>query len=232
MTIGILPAAGKATRIHGLPKYLLPVPGGYLLERMAARMTAPCVIGANPDNAALIESCKPPNSTVYTVNSRSMPETILAAREYAGDDNVLVGMPDTYWTDEDVFASLKMRTINFGMMCAVALFAVTPIQATRLGVCPITNVGGYPFIASVIDKNPHVSTEYRIYAWGALAWRAEFWQYIQPDDAHMGIALQRALDDDVPIMAYLADGDYYDNGTPDDYFRCIRELTEVNHATR
>jgi UTP-glucose-1-phosphate uridylyltransferase len=220
MTIGIIPAAGKATRIHGLPKYLLPVPGGYLLERMAHRMGVPCVIGANPDNYDLINACKPPNSTVYSVNSRGMPETILAAREYAGDENVLVGMPDTYWTDETVFWYLT-KFLNRGAVCVAAIFHVSAEMASRLGVC-IFRFESSLFLNDIEDKQPQ--TEAR-WVWGALAWSPEFWQYIYPEDAHLGVALQRALRQGLEIPLWGADGDYYDNGTSEDYFRCIRELT-------
>lgn len=224
MTIGILPAAGKATRIHGLPKYLLPVPGGYLLERMANRMGVPCYIGANAENFDLINAYKRPEDLAYSVNSRAMPETILAAREFAGDENVLVGMPDTYWTDEDVFRGLS-DYLNKGAICALAIFAVNAEMASRLGVC-IPGVDGY--LGHIEDKQPQ--TEMR-WVWGAAAWRPAFWRYIQPEDAHLGIAFQRALMRDVTIPMYAAFGDYYDNGTPEDYFRCIRELTEGVHVT-
>lgn len=232
MTKGIIPAAGKATRIHGLPKFLLPVPGGYLLERMAARMGVPCYIGANPDNAALLKATCPPNATVYEVNSRAMPETILAARPYVGDEHVLVGMPDTYWTDKYVFDVLRDRLEMKWAICAVALFAVEPVMATRLGVCGVINNTGIPFISSIVDKSATIPDAPYVNAWGAMAWTPEFWQYIHPEDAHMGIAMQRALDAGVRIAAFLASGDYYDNGTPEDYFRCIRELTGVEHAIR
>lgn len=228
MTIGIIPAAGKATRIHGLPKFLLPVPGGYLLERMAARMGVPCVIGANPDNAALLNACKPPNATVYEVNSRAMPETILAARPYVGDVHVVVGMPDTYWTDEAVFQRLS-TWLTRGAICAVAVFYVSPEAGSRLGVCRTQYDGNALVLNGIQDKQPQIAHQW---AWGAVAWRPAFWRYILPDDAHLGIALQRAVAAGETIPLYPADGPYYDNGTPDDYFRCIRELTEDSYAVR
>jgi UTP-glucose-1-phosphate uridylyltransferase len=226
MTIGILPAAGKATRIHGLPKYLLPVPGGYLLERMTTRMGVRCHIGANADNYDLLNAYKRPEDHVYQVNSRGMPETILAARQYAGDENVLVGMPDTYWTektDENVFWRLT-DYLNRGAFCSASVFRVSAEIASRLGVC-IQGVDGY--LESIEDKQPQTEAQW---VWGALGWRVDFWQYIQPEDTHLGIALQRAVDGGVKIPLYPAFGNYYDNGTQEDYFRCIRELTEVVHA--
>lgn len=217
--IGILPVAGKATRIHGLPKFLLPVPGGYLLERMLSRMGVPCLIGTHPDNAALMSSYKRPEDTVYQVVTRDMPETLLAAREAAGTEPVLVGMPDTYWTDEQVFQRLA-DYLTHGAMCAAAVFHVSASMASHLGVCRLTSPGQR--LAAVENKCPQ--TEPR-WIWGALAWRPEFWQYLRPEDVHCGAALERALAHGVDIPLYFADGQYYDNGTPEGYFRCIRDLT-------
>lgn len=234
MTAGIIPAAGKATRLHGLPKFLLPVPGGYLLEQMANAIGVQCLIGASADNFDLVDTYKRPGDLPYLVSSRSMPETILAARKYTADNNVLVGMPDTYWTDKTVFSALTRR-LDEGAPCVVAMFEVSAAQAARLGMCEVNYwcclPGDWSTIRRIDDKNPATKLKF---AWAALGWRPEFWQYIEPTDAHMGIALQRAIDSGVEVQGYLARGPYYDCGIPDDYFRCIRELTgqEAAHAIR
>lgn len=225
--IGIIPAAGKATRIHGLPKFLLPVPGGYLLERMANRMGVPCVIGAHPDNAALLAACKRPEDTVYQVASLTMCETILAARPYVGDEPVVMGMPDTYWTDETVFQRLTEYLSMYAVqaVCAVAAFHTSAEMASRLGVC---TPGVKGLLRSIEDKQPQTGSRW---VWGAMAWRADFWQYIDAEDVNPSFSMQRALSQGVQIPLYLASGQYYDNGTPESYFRCIRELTQTEAAT-
>lgn len=228
MTVGILPVAGKATRIQGLPKYLLPVPGGYLLERMLSRMGVPCCIGANPDNAALLNSYKRPEDHVYQVASATMCETILTARPLVGDETVLMGMPDTYWTDDSVFHRLR-DYLDEGYICALVVWTVSADMASRLGVCiPIPTHDNHTiFLDSIQDKQPQSSSKW---VWGAMAWTVDFWQYIRPADVNPGSALNRALDADEAIPLYLASGAYYDNGIPDDYFRCIRELTGAAHT--
>lgn len=82
--------------------------------------------------------------------------------------------------------------------------------------------GDWSQLTRINDKIPASKLKF---ACGALCWQPEFWQYINPEDAHMGIALQRAIDDGVEVQGYLARGQYYDCGIPEDYFRCIRELT-------
>lgn len=216
--IGLIPTAGKATRIHGLPKFLLPVPGGYLLERMLSRMGVPCVIGTHPDNAALMNTYKRPEDTVYQVASQTMCETILTARPYAGDEPVLMGMPDTCFTDEYVFQGL-MTYLAQGAICAAAVFYVSAAMASRLGACL---PDGSDFLVTIEDKQPQSRERW---VWGALAWTAEFWQYIHKEDVNPGASMTRAIAAGVHIPLYFASGNYYDCGIPDDYFRCIRELT-------
>lgn len=225
MTVGILPVAGQATRIQGLPKYLLPVPGGYLLERMLSRIDVPCFIGGNPDNAALLERYKRPEDTVYQVASATMCETILTARPLVGDENVLMGMPDTYWTDETVFQRLEER-LDKGYICAVAIFRVDAEMAARMGVC-ITKADSI-YLDSIEDKQPQTGSKW---VWGAMAWSAEFWQYIDAKDANPSASMMRAIDRGVEITTCAFSNHYYDNGIPEDYFRCIRELTGAAQLT-
>ena len=221
--IGIIPAAGHATRLHGLPKFLLPIPGGYLLERLADRIGVPCFIGASHHTYPFVDAYKRAEDIAYLVNSASMPQTILGARRFAGHQHVLTGMPDTYWDDEQVFPNLA-RSLDCGAMAAAAVFAVGPEQARGLGMCELREDDDDGLIIARIDDKP-VRTALR-YAWGALAWTLDFWDFIHEDDAHMGVALQRAIRAGVRIAAYPAAGAYYDCGTPQDYWRCIRELTE------
>lgn len=221
--IGLIPTAGRATRIHGLPKYLLPVPGGYLLERMLNRISVPCYIGANPDNAALLETCKRPEDTVYQVTTETMCETLLAARPYAGDEPVLMGMPDTYWTDKLVFKALQRR-IEAGSVCVAAVFKVSAETASRLGVCIPQRIEHDILLDGIEDKQPQSEAQW---VWGAMAWRPEFWEFIDPADPNPSASMNRALAAGVPIPLYFADGSYYDNGTPEGYFQCIRELTDA-----
>lgn len=224
--IGLIPAAGKATRMQGLPKYLLPIPGNFLLRLVTERIGSRCYIGANTENYELVRSYLRTGDTAYLINSKSMPQTILAGKRYAGDSNVVCAMPDTFWTDDFVISSLE-NCLTAGAICAVALFAVSDAQSKRLGMCH-TVLGTFGLTLVKVEDKPERSASRR--AWGVLAWSPEFWQYIREDDAHMGIALQRAIDAGVEIAAVHADGRYYDCGTPDEYFTLIRELTEVHHA--
>jgi len=227
--IGIIPAGGKSTRINGLPKYLLPVSGGYLLERLVNQMPADRVIvAANPVNFDLLCSYAPNGAAVTSIDSVSMSAALLSIgsshNAISSDEMVLFGMPDTYWTDADTYGRL-IETLLDGADVAVAVWRIRDEQRGNLGQCSVVEDNR---IESVIDKDSECPL---IYAWGAMAWRRSFWAHIHAHDAHLGIALTRAISAGLSVTAVPMSGNYYDCGTPDEYFRCIRETTEVIHAT-
>jgi len=210
--------------MHGLPKFLLPCPGDtYLLKWMMAQMDTRCMIGVSQDTHQFVQAYKRDTDKIYPAYaSQSMAQTVKLAPSFFGaiadkSTDILLGMPDTYWTDTLVFKALAARLKKF--VCAVALFQVTLDQTSRLGMC----AWEHGVLTEVEDKPSGYTAKTR--AWGAIAWQPEFWPYIHQEDAHMGIALQRAIDDDQKIGVFLADGPYYDCGFPTEYFRLIKEQT-------
>lgn len=224
MTIGIIPCAGQATRIQKLPKFLLPVPGGYLLkvlhERMVSAGAQQTLVGANVFNWNLLSAYPLSGLTLYEANTPTMSQTVLNARAYLDlDQDILFGMPDTYWTDERVFDRLLAELNGSPVVAIVGLWHVDREQSRKLGMCDVS-LGG--ILLNIEDKPPQTDLHY---AWGAIAWRRAFWPYINPLDPHVGFALQRALEAGKIIRAVTFDGQYFDCGTADDYFACIRATT-------
>lgn len=221
--IGLIPCAGHATRLHGLPKYLLPLGDSYLLAILVRRMQAAGVahvyIGANRENYDLVEHYAPEGCTVYLVNSKTMSETVLAARKYAGDSDVLFGMPDTWWQDETVYKKLSLVTEPSYRPVELALFGTRSDQRNKLGMCEL---GDYSTVTCIVDKPNRTNLTL---AWGAMAWRQSFWAYINSDDPHIGYAAQRAVNASGLVGGHVMRDDYYDCGTPDEYFACIRATT-------
>jgi dTDP-glucose pyrophosphorylase len=229
--IGIIPAAGKAARMAGIPKMLLPTPEGILINVLIARMQEAQImrsavyVGINQENSEILRL---PNTLFYAVCTDTMSETVLLARKYAKDESVLFGMPDSYWEDTRVYARLT-AALDDGAMVAAALFATRPEQRQKLGMCEVQEIEEDWRITSVADKPAQT---HLTFAWGALAWTPDFWRHIAPEDPHVGYALQRAVAAGVDARAVFTEGGYWDCGTPDEYFALIRHLTasEVVHG--
>ncbi len=224
--IGLIPAAGHATRINGLPKFLLPLPGDtYLLDVLRRRMaahTSSLIIGVNSRNAHLIDRYAQHYAYIHECNTATMSETLLSMRSFCGNRDILFGMPDSYWFDDIAYPRLA-HDINDGAMVSVALFEARPEQRAHIGMCDVRFEDDELFVTQVVDKPGETKLHL---AWGAMAWCAGFWQYVKPGDPHVGYGVQRALDAGVKVRGYLAYGGYYDCGTPDGYFDLVETLRE------
>ena len=119
--IGVIPAAGYATRLQGSPyaavgvsKEMLEVRGrpviAHLVERMRAAGCDEIRVVTRPDKSDVITFANDAGLSIVT----GRPEHVVASvslalsrpTELAGDDVVLIGFPDTVWRPDDGFALL------------------------------------------------------------------------------------------------------------------------------
>lgn len=150
-----------------------------------------------------------------------MTETVLSAYpKYGEKEAVLFGMPDTYIEDERCYAKLVAALADCDV--AVGVFYTRPEQRDKLGMCRLDENTAQ--VLEVIDKS---RAHDLIWAWGALAWKPVFWQYLKPDMPHVGYALNPAIEAGLKVCAVTMEGGYWDCGTPEEYFALIRHLTEV-----
>jgi len=214
--IGLIPAAGKAIRMGGIPKFLLPTPEGSLLDVMISRMASvahkPYIMTTQIGRDLLWDY-----ANVRTVNTTTMNETVLAARHVCGDENVAFGMPDTYFEDKFAFDKLKYA-LESGADWVVGLFNTRPDQRSKSGMC---DIAGDQVIR--LEDKPQ-KTDMTL-AWGVMAWRPGFWKHIKAGDLHVGYAVARAIEDHASVHFAMLDGGYWDCGTPEEFFALIRYLT-------
>lgn len=225
--IGIIPAGGKATRMNGLPKFLLPTPEGTLFDVMCKRMESAGVsrvwVASSDETAgALFPYCNE-SRRLYRTNVPTMSEAVMNARTLIPPDFVVgFGMPDTYFDDASAFSKLDDAVLEGQADIAVGVFKVRPQQHRKLGMCRIEGRR----IVEVVDKPQQTDLEY---AWGVLAWDYRLWSRMRPDDPHIGYALPRAIEERLDVRAVFMDGEYFDCGTPDEYFECINHVTRGCH---
>jgi NDP-sugar pyrophosphorylase family protein len=216
--IGIIPAAGKAERMGGIPKMLLPTPNGTLISLLCSRMerVGQVIVGTRPViYEALAGVC---NALVYRCETATMSETVLTARQYImAHETVCFGMPDTYFDDANAFVKLAAE-LKDGADLAVGVFQTRPEQRHKLGMVELTPGDE---VLRVVEKPAETSLTW---AWGVLAWKPRFWQYIEARDPHVGYALPRALAAELDVRAVRMDGGFWDCGTPDEYFDLITHL--------
>jgi CTP:molybdopterin cytidylyltransferase MocA len=126
----ILPAAGSALRMRGLPKFMLPCSQDYetLIERHV-RNLLPLVdtiwIPTRPEFAHLIVKLGFGSKViVHAIETETMSETILEVTRFAKADRFILCMPDTYFHKDLPYKHLADSTSDLEL----TVFKIRPDQ--------------------------------------------------------------------------------------------------------
>lgn len=218
----LIPAAGLATRMRGLPKFLLPVDKKYttLLENHLLKSINEItglkniLIATRPDLVKIIKSLdfNYPKLSILEMETNTMNETILKLLEHSKSDYFQLIMPDTYFSGKQPYAKLSSEP----EFCDLALWEIRPEQRGKLGEVEIDLEGR---VKNIIDKNPKSLLKY---SWGSLTFNLKLKDYLDPKEPHIGYALSNALNDGKRITTKIIDGKYYDCGTPEEYLDLLK----------
>lgn len=223
----IIPAAGRATRLRGLPKFLLPIDDQFstLIERhvfQALKVSQQVWIPTRLEYLPLLSSLNfDPNVVhVLPVETKTMSETIHRIADFAKSDHFLMGMPDTYFFGADtVYEQLAASNDEV----VAALFQIQPFQKGNVGQVRVRTSDNFLEVVEVIDKDPQSSLEF---LWGAIRFSRELMSFSDPLDSHLGYALGRAAtSNSTRVSGITFKGRYFDCGTPSEYWRLISELS-------
>jgi glucose-1-phosphate thymidylyltransferase len=191
--VGIIPAAGKATRLPGLQasKEVIPVcalgttkPSHDLarpacLHLMEAMLRAGIcrqvmVLGTGkwdiPTELASVEAGAPRCAYVVITNSPGVPWTIDAAYSLIRGSNVAMGFPDILTTQPDLFIRLCDQLATTDLDVVLAVFPTD--QGHNGDVVSLTSEG---LVSQIIPKPRDVGAA-RV--WIAAVWRPSFSEYL------------------------------------------------------
>jgi glucose-1-phosphate thymidylyltransferase len=241
--VGIVPAAGRATRISPLPcsKEILPVGvrhverGGrvveqpkvachYLLERMHAAGAAHAYIvlgdGKWDIPAYFGDGAMLDMELAYLTirSSPSTPDTVDRAFSFVNDRIVLFGFPDLLFTPENAFVRLLERQADTGAAVVLGLFrARAPETLDMVG----TDAAGQ--VVEILIKPARTRLTD---AWIIAVWTPEFTRFLHeylptapPSDRErfLGDVFQAALDAGLQLNSVnFPAGAYRDIGNPEE----------------
>lgn len=218
----ILPAAGLATRMRGLPKFLLPCSEAYmtLLEHHIQALLKVCDrvwVAVRPEVAPLIDILKIADDRVILVNlnTQTMSETVLKVSQISMANGFLVVMPDTFFFGEQPYSYLG--ALRVGMR--VAAWRIREEQIGKLGQVALDETNSK--IEDSRDKDPSCLFPY---SWGAMSFERTFLKFIEPTSPHIGFMIPSALFAGELLEAQVMEGEYYDCGTPIEYFDMLTRL--------
>jgi NDP-sugar pyrophosphorylase family protein len=150
--VGVIPAAGYATRLQPLvgSKEVIPVAGrplmDYLVERMVRAGCDDIRVVTRPEKADVLAHAERRKLTLVTAHPRSVSESLLAGLDGTQPgDLVLFGFPDTIWHPLDGFVRLLAALEGF----EVALGVFRGCEPQRSDVVEFESSG---LVSSVVVK--------------------------------------------------------------------------------
>jgi NDP-sugar pyrophosphorylase family protein len=132
--VGIIPAAGYATRLQPLrqSKEVYEVGGrpvmDYLLERMQRAPCSEVRVVTRPEKRDVIENATRHGATIVEARPEVLAESFLAGmRGLSDEDVVLLGFPDSIWEPVDGYGSV-LGLLGAGWEVALGLFRATDLR--------------------------------------------------------------------------------------------------------
>lgn len=242
---GVIPAAGLGTRIQPLAfsKELLPVgtrrdgdqerPRAvceYLVDRMlVAGVTRLCFVisSSKSDIMGYFGGQIGQAAICYAVQSApsGLCDALFTALPFiAGEDEVLVGLPDTVWFPQDGFECLPNRRLSF------LLF---PVLQPELFDAVITNDENA--VQEIQVKQPHPRSNW---VWGAFKMSGEIlrslhelWLERGRSDQYMGTLVNAYLAQGGTALGLKRGQTYVDVGTLHGYHEAVRLLSSESEDT-
>ena len=225
--IGIVPAAGRATRLPNRSgsKELIRVG-----DRAVAEYLVESMIGAGADHICIVIAHDKhdiirhfgdraghgvPITYVYQDHPTGMSDAIDLAHSHLRGATVLMGMPDTIVRPADSLARIHEELTRSGADIALAIAPTD--EPHRLGPVIFDDNGDVHTILDKPESPPHDLV------WTVACWNARFTEFLHDrlatprlpaDEAPLGLIFQRALAEGFRVRAMpFVDGRYIDAGT-------------------
>lgn len=239
---GILVASGRAERFGGIPKFLLPVTqaGDSLIDLHVATMLEVCdsiLVSTQEQYVDLLvfrfKSLGVPGKTIRVIPKKpsTMPDAVRFLASNAATELILIGMPDTYTFYDgslnpysEMLSSFSQRLVTNQIPTSIAgVWNMRPEQAGKLGQLKIDEKTNE--VREVVDKDPLCDHEK---VWGTLLLTKSLMGFVQSEDHHLGVGINRAIAAGENLGISENPGDYHDIGDLDQYRKLLNKLLDEN----
>jgi hypothetical protein len=218
----IIPAAGLATRMRGIPKFLLPCDDTYttLIELHISQLLEQCEtiwIPTRPELVLLLDSLglAQDRVVILPMQTENMTQTVQKVTQISKQEYFQLIMPDTFFFGEKPYALLDPEPSIVELAC----WKIRDDQKGKLGQVLIENNE----VKEMKDKDPNCLFEH---SWGALSFSRKLLSFANTTDPHIGYAVRSALASDMRISAKVMSGEYYDCGTPSEYLSMLENVIQ------
>jgi hypothetical protein len=224
MTLGLLPASGSASRIGGLPKFMLPVEDNFsILQWHVSLMNEACDSVRVSTRECWMPLVMPLNlgADIYVKEPSTMSDAVL---EMSRDrsDAVIVGMPDVYIHNSKNNFYKDMLESDGDIVLATWDYR----HETMKGKVGQVLVDGFSNVLQVVDKDPNCEFNQM---WGAILFRNGL-ERIDVDGGSVLKDLNKWIADGVSVKAVTMSGEYIDSGTFEGLTYLYSKIQEKNES--
>jgi NDP-sugar pyrophosphorylase family protein len=221
----ILPTAGKASRMRGLPKFLLPAGAEHLtlLELHVNSLLKYCDtvwIPTRPEQVLLLDTLgfASDRVVILPMTTETMTETILRVTQISSSKRFIMCMPDTFFSGQKPYEFLSQSESEMALAC----WNIREDQMGKLGQVLIEQ----KLDGRVLDAQDKSSECTYPHSWGAMAFDRSALNFATPEMPHIGYVLPKMIEVEREIFASVMDGEYFDCGTPEEYLRMLTRSVE------
>jgi hypothetical protein len=208
MAIGILPASGSASRLNGLPKFILPVADGRsLLQWHVDLMSRACrhvTVSTRNRWTALVRDLSL-NAYVTEREPSTMADAVLKMT-MGESDAIVIGMPDIYIHNSLSNFYEDLLTSDGDVVLATWDYAPQNMRG-KIGQVLADDKGN---VLSVVDKDPDCDYQEM---WGALLFRNGSINKIDPTGGSVLNKVNDWIAEGVSVKRVKMTGEYIDAGT-------------------
>tara|TARA_B110000014_G_scaffold897_1_gene602 strand:- start:982 stop:1686 length:705 start_codon:yes stop_codon:yes gene_type:complete len=224
----IIPASGLATRLSGIPKFLLPIPNMNNLITFHVSLSENnnsfknINIATNSSFYEILNNLENLNSNqklkaIEILNTKTMNETLNNFKN-KNSEYFLLTMPDTFFTDNEIVKKMINEIeADPSLDCVLGLWNIKDSQRIKVGQCKIEDNR----VVEVVDKN--LKYKYN-HLWGTVLFKKNLWEFIDSNDPHIGYSFNPAIQSGLKIGYAIASGSYYDCGTIEEYWDMVRNV--------
>jgi hypothetical protein len=224
MTLGLLPASGSASRIGGLPKFMLPIEDNFsILQWHISLMNEACDSVRVSTRECWMPLVTPLNlgADIYVKEPSTMSDAVL---EMSRDRNdaVIVGMPDVYIHNSKNNFYKDMLESDGDIVLATWDYR----HETMKGKVGQVLVDSFSNVLQVVDKDPNCEFSQM---WGAILFRNGL-ERIDVDGGSVLKDLNKWIADGVSVKAVAMSGEYIDSGTFEGLTYLYSKIREKNES--
>ena len=224
MTLGLLPASGSASRIGGLPKFMLPIEDNFsILQWHVSLMNEACDKVRVSTRECWMPLVTPLNlgADIYVKEPSTMSDAVL---EMSRDRNdaVIIGMPDVYIHNSENNFYKDMLESDGDIVLATWDYK----YKTMKGKVGQVLVDRFSNVLQVIDKDPNCEFDQM---WGAILFRNGL-ERIDVDGGSVLKDLNKWIADGVSVKAVAMSGEYIDSGTFQGLTYLYSKIREKNES--